>query len=238
MEKVKKYVSLILIYSYLLSICSCTQMVVKERDVTVKVPYQEAKEVQKFKTIPPVFPLPKDRPMLLAVLPFTSSTGHEADGIEVAEEIEYALQKHPEASRKYRILNRTQLNAVFTEKELAGLDLKTIKQTKQFLNVEGLITGHIKHKTVGTLSFILKAIDTEEAGVLFTERFEGKYDQSIKDVVSVFYDQKVPNGWITTYETRYKDEVKTEKYQVEETYTPLIIYGIIAVATTIYVILF
>lgn len=212
-------------------------MVVKERDVTVQVPYQEAKEVQKFKTIPPVFPLPENRPMLLAILPFTSSTGQEADGLEVAEEIEFALQKHPEASRKYRILNRTQLNAVFTEKELAGLDLKMIKQTKQFLNVEGLITGHIKHKTDGSLSFILKAIDTEDAGVLFTERFEGKYNQTIKDVVSVFYDQKVPDGWITTYETKYKNETKKEEYEVKETNIYLIIIWGVAIAGFIFLIL-
>jgi hypothetical protein len=237
----------ILIGSHILTIIGCTSEVTRYREVqvpheeNVDVPYSEEVSVQKFRDIPRVFPLPEDRPMLLAVLPFTSSTGYDNDGIEVAEEIEYGMQKHPLAEANYRLLNRTQLNAVFTEKELAGLDVTTIKKTRRLLNVEGLITGHIRSKGSGQLSFILKAINTEDASVLFTQRFEGDYHQTIQDVVGVFYEHRIPDGWETKTITKYKIEKKTtyetekEPYKVEEFDQGKFWGGLIVIGIIVYI---
>jgi len=228
----KRLICLILVLSHIFMIVGCTKSVKRYRwvnkpytaydsvpyTVKKKVPYQGSKDVPNYVTIDPVFPSTHDGPLLLAVLPFTSSTGNEYDGIEIAEEIEYEMQKHPRAESTYKIFNRTQLGAIFTEHELSrGISpsQKSIFQTKKLLGVEGLITGHVKEKSQNEVSFILKAINTDDATTCFTQRFEGDYDESIYDVVDVFYESRIRDGYKSIPATLYKT-IDTTEYRVEE----------------------
>jgi hypothetical protein len=216
MKIVTAIIVLIAIFSF-----SCSKTVVHTRQVqvpyteSVQVPYTETKTIRNYSKIPPVFPLPNNRPMNLAILPFTSETGKVNDGLGVAEEIELAMQKHINSNKTYKIFNRTQLNNVLTEQEISALSNSSIQKTRRLLNVEGLITGHVRYSSSDSLSLILKAIDTSNAQTLFTERFEGKYQQTIQDVVGVFYEQQVPAGFIEVAEKKTRTE-EVNKYRTEE----------------------
>jgi len=219
----KKIVCILLSLLHLFFIVGCTHTVTKYRDdyvpeqQEVKVSYKDPKLIPRYKTIPPIFPLNK-KPMLLAVLPFTSSTSMPEHGVEIAEEIEFAMLKHPRATEnRYRLLNRSQLENVLKEKKIQYNE-NSYSELRTLLNVDGLITGHVKIKALGMVSFIIKAVDTRDASILFSERFEGPENVAVNQAVNVFYDQQVIDKIDTTFVTKYKYETQTQNVKKKVPY--------------------
>lgn len=134
MKRFKKPIVYLLIFTHLIMITGCMSSYTEyyyEKDWVYKdvdVPYTATEKKPIYKEIPPIFPLPNDRPMLLAILPLSSSTGNIEDGVEIAEEIELLMLQNPKSKTTYKILNRTQLQSILTEKELQGLSTDAIKK--------------------------------------------------------------------------------------------------------------
>jgi len=149
--------------------------------------------------INPIFPI--DTHESLAILPFTTSTDNSAVGIEIAEEIEYALLS-VNRDQPYKIVNRTQLSEILQEKVLENTGFITseeIMNTRKILSIDGLITGHVSAKNDSYIRFFLKAIDTKDASIVYNNRYEGMIDNCMNEITDLFYLNRIQSGFDTTY---------------------------------------
>jgi len=220
-------VLIIIMFAFFFIGCTQTVTLYREEPMAVTVmedePYKDSipQLSPRYKWISPKFPFFKNKPIVLAVFPFSgkSSPITENEGDEFAEMLETELANHDSAIETYRLFNRTQLEKLLNEKELSGEgDPKEIVRSGKLPSVDAIVTGHILTTTPDRMAIILKILDKKDASIIYTERYDGKLRDILSDMVSIFYKHQVLDGYDTTYSytTKYKKvwKKKTEMKDV------------------------
>jgi curli biogenesis system outer membrane secretion channel CsgG len=177
----------------------CTSTVIKSREVTTwDTVYIETPEVvPRYKMLPPEFTFPSERPALITVIPFLSAQENNALSVRVAEEVEYALIKHPSAEKKYKIFDRSRLEQLLRERDLPTESPEGLKEARRLLGVEYLVTGFVQDQNVDRSAFTLKVIDTKDARILFSKKIEGSLTDAAQKAAEVFHEKQVLDRYDT-----------------------------------------
>jgi hypothetical protein len=188
----------------------------------VEIPYQEEVKVPKYRTVrPPLLSPPQGQTMVLAFLPFTSSTENPSDGTEISDLLRNAVQRHPEANGKFSIVSPS------TIKNSLGRDLnkitpEDIRRMNSALGVETVIAGHVKSRSGSNVSFRVEGISARTMKPLFGESAVGDGLTAIQQALEIFYGKKTLLRYTKEIVTKTRTETKkiyedvTETYQVTE----------------------
>jgi hypothetical protein len=184
----------------------------------VDVPYNEEIQVPQYRVVTQSRLPSYGRPIVVAFLPFTTSTGRPADGTALASRLESAVARHPEASSKYRVVWSSTLARTLEKSDLTRLTPADVLKIRSSLSLDYLITGHIKSQTDDQISFRLEALDVATTRPRFTENVLGSPAAAADRVVDVLYGKRVVSGSITETVSKVRKETRTLYREVQEPY--------------------
>ena len=158
------------------------------------------------------------RPIGLAFLPFTTSTGNPADGAALASRLESAAGRHPDAYAKYRIIQSDALARALGKSDLTRLTPADLAKIRTGLGLEVLMTGHLKSQTESQIAFRIEALDVVTARPRFVENVTGGPGAAADKVVDLLYGKRLLSGTKVETVTKYRTETRTLYRDVEQPY--------------------
>lgn len=119
----------------------------------------------------------------------------------------------------YEVVNRTELSMILKEADITSENYVN-KLRKNITAIDGLIVGHVKELSQSYASFIVKCVDVRTSKIIFTQRYEGIYRETVDDFVDAFFYNIVKtDDYVIKESVSYKDSTYQEKIPVQKTRT-------------------
>jgi hypothetical protein len=187
--------------------------------VEEQVPYTEDTRVPQYVVVQQSRIPNTGRPIGLAFLPFTTSTGNPADGAAWASRLESVAGRHPDAYTKYRIIQSDALARALGKSDLTRLTPADLAKIRTGLGLEVLMTGHLKSQNESQIAFRIEALDVASARPRFVENVAGGPGAAADKVVDLLYGKRLLSGTKVETVTKYRTETRTLYRDVEQPYT-------------------
>lgn len=177
----------------------------------VKVPYEEKVKTPKYTvTKKPLIPEGAEV-KVMGVIPFSTVNGQSASGTDMADRIEQAIVAHPQYSNVYRIISHRRIFESLgkDEEKITREDTNTLISR---LNMELLLTGHIKSVRGDILDMNLEVVDLKNEKTIAREILVGTSSKILKQIGTLLFGERVFKG----YKVEKVQKTKTERKQVQE----------------------